>query len=127
GGMIGGLEWAGLRGVGAAPNADYAATVPHQAFMLFQMMFAVITPALITGAFAERKKFSTFLVFIVAWATLIYDPLAHWVWGTGGGLRNLGALDFAGGTVVPISSRRSALGAAPLLRQRPRPRHPPQP
>src|SRR5215468_6911709 len=108
----------GLRGVGAAPNADYAATVPHQAFMLFQMMFAVITPALITGAFAERKKFSTFLVFIVAWATLIYDPLAHWVWGTGGWLRNLGALDFAGGTVVHISSGVSALVAALIIGKR---------
>ena len=80
--------------------------------MLFQMMFAVITPALITGAFAERKKFSTFIVFILAWATLVYDPLAHWVWGTGGWLRNLGALDFAGGTVVHISSGVSALAAA---------------
>ena len=86
GGIIGGLEWVGLRGVGAEPNADYAATIPHTAFMLFQMMFAVITPALITGAFAERKKFSTFLVFILLWATFVYDPLAHWVWGVGGWL-----------------------------------------
>ena len=118
GGIIGGLEWAGLRGVGQAPNADYAATIPHQAFMLFQMMFAVITPALITGAFAERKKFSTFLVFILAWATFVYDPLAHWVWGTGGWLRNLGALDFAGGTVVHISSGSSALAAALVIGRR---------
>jgi Amt family ammonium transporter len=118
GGIIGGLEWLGLRGVGQAPNPDYAATIPHQAFMLFQMMFAVITPALITGAFAERKKFSTFIVFILAWATLVYDPLAHWVWGTGGWLRNLGALDFAGGTVVHISSGVSALVAALVIGRR---------
>jgi len=118
GGIIGGLEWIGLRGVGAAPNPDYAATIPHQAFMLFQMMFAVITPALITGAFAERKKFSTFIVFILAWATLVYDPLAHWVWGVGGWLRNLGALDFAGGTVVHISSGISALAAALIIGKR---------
>ena len=118
GGIIGGLEWAGLRNVGQMPNADYAATIPHQAFMLFQMMFAVITPALITGAFAERKKFSTFLVFILAWATFVYDPLAHWVWGMGGWLRNLGALDFAGGTVVHISSGVSALVAALIIGRR---------
>ncbi len=118
GGIIGGLDWMGLRGVGQTPNADYAATIPHQAFMLFQMMFAVITPALITGAFAERKKFSTFIVFILAWATLVYDPLAHWVWGVGGWLRNLGALDFAGGTVVHISSGISALAAAIVIGKR---------
>src|SRR5688572_22969968 len=118
GGIIGGLEWVGLRGVGQTPNADYAATIPHQAFMLFQMMFAVITPALITGSFAERKKFSTFIVFILAWATLVYDPLAHWVWGVGGWLRNLGALDFAGGTVVHISSGVSALAAAIVIGKR---------
>ena len=118
GGVIGGLEWVGLSGVGAAPNADYAATIPHTAFMLFQMMFAVITPALITGAFAERKKFSTFLVFILLWATVVYDPLAHWVWGGGGWLRNLGALDFAGGTVVHISSGISALAAALVIGKR---------
>ena len=118
GGIIGGLEWMGLRGVGQTPNPDYAATIPHQAFMLFQMMFAVITPALITGAFAERKKFSTFIVFILAWATLVYDPLAHWVWGTGGWLHNLGALDFAGGTVVHISSGVSALVAALIIGRR---------
>ena len=118
GGIIGGLDWMGLRGVGQTPNADYAATIPHQVFMLFQMMFAVITPALITGAFAERKKFSTFIVFILVWATLVYDPLAHWVWGVGGWLRNLGALDFAGGTVVHISSGISALAAALVIGKR---------
>ena len=118
GGIIGGLEWVGLRGVGAEPNAAYAATIPHQAFMLFQMMFAVITPALITGAFAERKKFSTFIVFVLAWATLVYDPLAHWVWGDGGWLHKLGALDFAGGTVVHISSGVSALAAVLVIGKR---------
>lgn len=116
--LIGGLEWFGLNGVGLEPNADYAATVPHQAFMIFQMMFAVITPALITGAFAERIKFSSFLVFTLLWATLIYDPLAHWVWAVGGWVRNLGALDFAGGTVVHISSGVSALACAIVLRKR---------
>jgi len=116
--VIGGLEWLGLSGVGLEPNADYGATVPHQAFMAFQMMFAVITPALITGAFAERMKFTSFLVFTVLWATLIYDPLAHWVWAIGGWVRNFGALDFAGGTVVHISSGFSALACAFVLRQR---------
>ena len=82
--FIGGLQWLGLNGVGAVPNPDYAATIPHQAFMVFQLMFAIITPALMTGAFAERMKFSSFLVFSLLWATFIYDPLAHWVWGTGG-------------------------------------------
>ena len=116
--IIGGLEWLGLNGVGLEPNADYGATVPHQAFMIFQMMFAVITPALITGAFAERMKFSGFLVFTLLWATFIYDPLAHWVWAVGGWVRNLGALDFAGGTVVHISSGVSALACAIVLRRR---------
>ncbi len=121
GGIIGGLEWFGLKGVGVDPNPDYAATIPHQAFMLFQMMFAIITPALITGAFAERVKFSTFLVFILLWATFVYDPIAHWVWGLSGGkgwLNNLGALDFAGGTVVHISSGISALAAAIIIGKR---------
>ena len=127
GGIIGGLDWVGLRGVGQTPNADYAATIPHQAFMLFQMMFAVITPALITGAFAERKRFSTFLVFILVWATVVYDPLAHWVWGTGGWLRNLGALDFAGGTVVHVSSGISALAAALVIGRRKGYGHQPMP
>src|SRR5947208_6524022 len=103
--MVGGLEWAGLAGVAMdQPNADYAATIPHQAYMIFQAMFAVITVALITGAFAERMKFSSFLVFSLLWSTFIYDPLAHCVGGVGGRVRDLGALDFAGGTVVHISS-----------------------
>jgi Amt family ammonium transporter len=117
-GIIGSLAWAGLRGVGLTPNPDYAATIPHQTFMIYQLMFAIITPALITGAFAERMKFGAFLLFTVLWTTLIYDPLAHWVWGVGGWLRNLGALDFAGGTVVHISSGVSALAAALLVGKR---------
>jgi len=118
GGVIGGLDWIGLRHVGAAPNPVYAPTIPHQAFMVFQMMFAVITPALITGAFAERKRFKAFVVFSLAWATFVYAPVAHWVWGQGGWLRQLGALDFAGGTVVHISSGVSALVAAWMLGKR---------
>jgi Amt family ammonium transporter len=118
GGIIGGFDWLALRGVGMEPNPDYAATVPHQAFMVFQMMFAVITPALITGAFAERKRFKAFVVFTLLWATLVYDPVAHWVWGVGGWLRMLGALDFAGGTVVHITSGVSALVAALVLGRR---------
>ena len=118
GGIIGSLAWVGLRGVGLDPNPDYGATVPHQAFMVYQMMFAVITPALITGAFAERMKFSSFLVFTLLWATFIYDPLAHWVWAIGGWMRKMGALDFAGGTVVHISSGVSALAAAIVIGKR---------
>src|SRR6267143_3050313 len=118
GGIIGGLEWIGLNGVGYDPNPDYAATIPHQAFMLFQMMFAVITPALITGAYADRMKFSGFILFTLLWATFIYDPLAHWVWGVGGWVRNLGALDFAGGTVVHISSGVAGLACALVIKKR---------
>ncbi|HEY3061193.1 MAG TPA: ammonium transporter [Chloroflexota bacterium] len=117
-GIIGGLSWVGLSGVGQEPNADYAATVPHLAYMAFQMMFAVITPALITGAFAERKRFKAFVLFSLLWATFVYDPVAHWVWGTGGWLRVLGTLDFAGGTVVHITSGISALVAAIVLGKR---------
>ena len=118
GGLVGSLRWIGLAGVGAEPNPDYAATIPHQAFMVFQLMFAIITPALITGTFAERMRFSGFLLFSLLWATLIYDPLAHWVWGVGGWLHNLGTLDFAGGTVVHISSGVSALAAALVIGRR---------
>jgi Amt family ammonium transporter len=118
GGVVGGLDWVGLRGVGAEPFDAYAKTIPHQVFMLFQMMFAIITPALITGAFAERKKFSAFILFTLLWATFVYDPLAHWVWGDGGWLKKLGALDFAGGTVVHISSGVSALVCAIMLGRR---------
>ncbi len=116
--VIGSLKWFGLNGVGMAPNPQYAPTIPHEAFMLFQMMFAIITPALITGAFAERFKFKTYIVFLLMWATLVYDPLAHWVWGAGGWMRNLGALDFAGGLVVHVSSGVSALVAAMLIGRR---------
>ena len=116
--FIGNLSWLGLNGVGLEPNPDYAATVPHQAFMLFQMMFAVITPALITGAFAERFKFSAYIIFLFLWSTIVYDPIAHWVWGVGGWIHNLGALDFAGGLVVHISSGVSALAAAFVVGKR---------
>ncbi len=118
GGIIGDLSWFALNGVGLTPFKDYAATVPHQAFMIYQMMFAVITPALITGAFAERFKFSTYLVFALLWALLVYNPVAHWVWGIGGWLRNLGVLDFAGGTVVHITAGISALAAALVVGKR---------
>jgi Amt family ammonium transporter len=117
GNIIGSLAWVGLNGVGQSPNPDYAATVPHQAFMLFQMMFAIITPALITGTFAERAKFGTFIIFALLWSTFVYDPLAHWVWGKGW-LGDMGALDFAGGTVVHISSGASALVAAIMFGKR---------
>ena len=117
-GIIGGFDWVGLRGVGGQPNADYAATIPHSVFMIFQCMFAVITPALIVGAFAERIKFSAFLLFTILWATFVYDPLGHWVWGMGGWLKNLGALDFAGGIVVHTSSGVSALVMALLIGKR---------
>jgi len=116
--IIGSLKWSFLNGVGLEPEPAYAATVPHQAFMLFQMMFAVITPALISGAFAERFKFSSYILFLILWSTFVYDPIAHWVWGNGGWIRNLGALDFAGGLVVHISSGTAALAAALLTGRR---------
>jgi Amt family ammonium transporter len=108
-GLIGGTEWLGLNNVGLMPNNDYFNTIPHLLFMGFQMMFAVITPALIIGAFVERIKFKGFLVFSVLWATLIYDPLAHWIWAKGGWLAQMGALDFAGGTVIHLSAGVAAL------------------
>jgi Amt family ammonium transporter len=117
-GIIGGLDWFGLKGVGMEPSADYGSTIPHAAFMIFQCMFAIITPALITGAFAERMKFSAFLLFAILWTTLVYTPLAHWVWGAGGWMAKMGALDFAGGTVVHISSGISALAAALIIGKR---------
>ncbi|MBW2119549.1 MAG: ammonium transporter [Deltaproteobacteria bacterium] len=117
-GIIGGLDWFGLNGVGMEPSPDYGSTIPHQAFMIFQCMFAVLTPALITGAFAERVKFSAFLLFTLLWATFVYNPLCHWVWGVGGWMGKLGALDFAGGTVVHISSGMSALAAALIIGRR---------
>jgi Amt family ammonium transporter len=117
-GIIGGLEWVGLRGVGMAPHPIYAPTVPHQVFMIFQCMFAVITPALITGAFAERMRFGPFLIFSLLWATLVYNPLVHWIWGSGGWLARLGALDFAGGVAVHLSSGVAALSAAIIMGKR---------
>lgn len=116
--FIGGLDWFMLNGVGQEPNADYAATIPHLAFMIFQAMFAVITPALIIGSFAERMKFSSFLVFTTLWLTFVYCPVAHMVWGVGGFIRNLGALDFAGGTVVHLNAGIAGLVTALYLGKR---------
>jgi Amt family ammonium transporter len=113
-GIIGGLDNIGLKGIGAAP-LTYAPTVPGTAFALFQMMFAIITPALIIGAFAERKRFKAFVLFALLWSLIVYSPVAHWVWGEGGWLRNMGVLDYAGGTVVHISSGVAALVAALVL------------
>jgi len=118
GGLIGGLDWVGLKGVGMEPNSDYSATIPFLVFMAFQMMFAIITPALISGSVAERMRFPAFLAFITLWLLVVYFPLAHWVWGVGGFIRNMGALDFAGGTVVHISSGVSGLVAALVLGKR---------
>lgn len=118
GGLIGGLDFLGFSGVGAEPNPDYAGSLPHLSFAAFQMMFAIITPALITGAFVERVRFKAFLVFTLLWATFVYDPVAHWVWGVGGILRGMGALDFAGGTVVHITAGFSALAFAMVLGKR---------
>lgn len=117
GGIIGAFNHVGLAGVGSAPGS-YAPTIPSLAFAAYQMMFAIITPALITGAFVERIKFKTFLVFTLLWATLVYDPVAHWVWGAGGFLKRLGALDFAGGTVVHVLAGVSALAFAMVIGQR---------
>lgn len=118
GGAIGGLNFFGLRGVGYAPNPAYAGSIPQLAFMIFQAMFAIITPALIIGSFAERIRFRTLVLFILLWTTLVYDPIAHWVWGTGGWLHSLGALDFAGGTVVHISAGFAGLAAAMVIGRR---------
>ncbi len=111
----GGLSWLGFKGVGPDPDPAYAATIPLQAHAMFQAMFAIITPALISGAIVERMRFRAYVVFLVLWATFVYDPLAHWVWGAGGWLQKLGALDFAGGTVVHISAGVSAFVAARML------------
>lgn len=117
-GLIGGLEWAALSLIDGKPNPEYAATIPHSAFMMFQMMFAVITPSLIIGAFAERIRFSAFCVFTILWTTLVYDPVAHWVWGVGGFMRDWGTLDFAGGTVVHVNAGMAALAASLVLGRR---------
>ena len=118
GSVIGNLDWIGLKGVGFEPNGDYAPTIPHQLFMVFQMTFAIITPALISGAIAERIKFSAYVVFMFLWAVFVYDPLAHWVWGAGGWMKSMGALDFAGGLVVHISSGVTALACALVVGKR---------
>jgi Amt family ammonium transporter len=118
GSFIGNLDYLGLMGVGTEPFKTYSETIPHQTFMIYQAMFAIITPALITGAFAERMKFSSFLVFMVLWVTIVYCPVAHWVWGDGGWLKSLGALDFAGGTVVHINAGIAALAAALVVGKR---------
>lgn len=117
-GVIGNLDFFGLRGVGFAPDPNYAATIPALVFMMFQAMFAIITPALIIGAFVERIKFKTLVIFTLLWATLVYDPVAHWVWSPNGWLHTLGALDFAGGTVVHMTAGFSALAAALLVGKR---------
>jgi Amt family ammonium transporter len=113
--FIGDLSYFGLNGVGFEPFKAYSETIPHQTYMIYQAMFAIITPALITGAFAERLKFSTFLFFMVLWSTIVYNPVAHWVWGDGGWLKEMGALDFAGGTVVHINAGIAALAAALVM------------
>ncbi|MGB5350498.1 MAG: ammonium transporter [Polyangiales bacterium] len=119
GGFIGGFEYAFLNGVGLEPQEG--STIPHILFMAFQMMFAIITPALISGAIAERMKFSAYFLFILLWATLVYDPICHWVWGPDGWLGARGALDFAGGTVVHLSSGAAALVCAIVIGRRSRP------
>ncbi|HWP62250.1 MAG TPA: ammonium transporter, partial [Candidatus Binatia bacterium] len=117
-GLLGGLDFLGFGAVGTEPDPTYAATIPLVLFAAFQLMFAAITPALITGAYAERKRFGAFVLFTILWSTFVYSPLAHWVWAPGGWLRELGALDFAGGTVVHISSGISALVVAILIGRR---------
>jgi len=117
-GFWGGLQWFGLAHVDLTPYADYSTTIPHQLFMIFQAMFAVITPALIIGAFAERMKFSSFLIFSLLWATFVYDPVCHWVWGVGGFLKTMGVQDFAGGIVVHITAGISALVMALFIGKR---------
>ena len=117
-GLIGSLSWIGLNGVGTEPYPAYAATIPHQVYMIYQCMFAIITPALISGAMAERMSFRAYVIFLLLWTTLVYDPVAHWVWGDGGWLKSLGALDFAGGTVVHIISGVTALVIALMLGRR---------
>ena len=118
GGLIGDFSYVFLNGVGQEPNVDYAATIPHLIYMLFQCMFAVITPILITGAIAERVKFKGLLAFVALWSLFVYSPVAHWVWGVGGFIRNMGGLDFAGGLVVHMTAGFSALVAVILLKKR---------
>ena len=117
-GIIGGLEWIGLNGIGALPNAAYAAKIPQMTFMAFQMAFAIITPALISGALVERVDFASFLLYAFLWSTVVYCPVAHWIWGAGGWLKNMGVLDFAGGAVVHITAGVSALAVAMVIGKR---------
>ncbi|WP_108670723.1 ammonium transporter [Peribacillus acanthi] len=116
--FFGNLDWMGLKGVTFEPNPDYSETIPHNLFMMFQMTFAVLTVAIISGAVAERMKFSAFILFTIIWSVIVYAPVAHWVWGVGGWLRELGALDFAGGNVVHISSGVTGLVLAIMLGKR---------
>ncbi len=117
-GLIGGLDFVGFMNVGLEPSATYGVTIPFVLFAAFQLMFAAITPALITGAFAERKRFAAFVLFTVLWSVVVYSPIAHWVWSVDGWLFKMGALDFAGGTVVHASSGVSALIVALLIGRR---------
>ncbi|SDN96403.1 ammonium transporter, Amt family [Desulfonauticus submarinus] len=114
-GIVGSLAWFGLKGVGLSPSPDYASTIPQIVFMIYQCMFAIITPALITGAFAERVRFAPFLIFSLLWAILVYNPVCHWVWGAGGWLKAKGVLDFAGGLVVHLTCGAAALAAVMVL------------
>ncbi|WP_088187435.1 ammonium transporter [Desulfosporosinus sp. FKA] len=116
--IIGGLDWFALKNVGLTPNPDYAPSIPHLLFFMFQLMFAIITPAVVSGATAERMRFPAFLLFMFFWSTFVYIPLAHWVWGVGGWMRNLGVMDFAGGTVVEMASGVSGLVAALIIGKR---------
>lgn len=115
GGFVGSLAWFGLKGVTSAPSPDYATTIPQTVFMIYQCMFAVITPALITGAFAERVRFGPFVVFSVLWSILVYNPVCHWIWGSGGWLGNMGVLDFAGGLVVHLTCGVAALAGVLVI------------
>src|SRR5208283_2923099 len=117
-GFWGGLGWIGLKDVGYAPMPDYSSTIPNRVFMIFQAMFAVITPALIIGAFAERMKFSAYLLFTLLWATFVYAPICHWVWGSGGWLKQMGVLDFAGGIVVHTIAGVAALVTTIIIGRR---------
>ncbi len=126
-GFWGGFGWFGLNGVGFSSCNDYSSTIPNQVFMFFQMMFAVITPALIIGAFAERMKFSAYLIFALLWSTFVYDPICHWVWGAGGWLRQLGVLDFAGGIVVHTTAGIAALATTLIIGRRKGINHIPSP
>ncbi|HEX9024885.1 MAG TPA: ammonium transporter [Clostridium sp.] len=126
-GVIGGLDWSFLKNIGITPNGDYASTIPHLEFVVFQLMFSAITAAVISGSVAERMRFPAFLIFIILWSTLVYDPIAHWVWGTNGWIKNLGVLDFAGGHAVEMNSGISGLVAAIFIGKRkkvsPEPHH----